>query len=69
MGVVIGANAVLLGPIRVGRGAKIGAGAVVRGNVPPGAIVLPGDPRLTIKPQRASPLHRVKEQHLAGAGI
>lgn len=39
-GVVIGAGAVLLGPIRVGKGAKIGAGAVVRHDVPPGAVVL-----------------------------
>ncbi len=39
-GVVIGANAVLLGPIRVGKGAKIGAGAVVREDVAPGAVVL-----------------------------
>jgi len=39
-GVVIGANVVLLGPIRVGKGAKIGAGAVVRSDVPPGSVVL-----------------------------
>jgi len=39
-GVIIGAGAVLLGPIRVGKGAKIGAGAVVRHDVPPGAVVL-----------------------------
>ncbi|HID09274.1 TPA: serine O-acetyltransferase, partial [Candidatus Micrarchaeota archaeon] len=37
-GVVIGANAVLLGPIRVGKGAKIGAGTVVRDDIPPGAV-------------------------------
>ncbi len=39
-GVVIGAGAILLGPIRIGKGAKIGAGAVVREDVPPGAVVL-----------------------------
>ncbi len=38
--VVIGANAVLLGPIHVGKGAKIGAGAVVRRDVPPGEVIL-----------------------------
>ncbi|MFO8033558.1 MAG: serine O-acetyltransferase [Candidatus Bipolaricaulota bacterium] len=37
--VLIGANAVLLGPIVVGKGARIGAGAVVREEVPPGVRV------------------------------
>ncbi len=37
--VLIGANAVLLGAILVGKGARIGAGAVVRGDVPPGSRV------------------------------
>ncbi len=49
-GVVIGANAVLLGPIRVGKGARIGAGTVVRDDVPPGAIVLAPKPWVTMKP-------------------
>jgi len=39
-GVVLGAHAVLLGPIRVGREAKIGAGAVVREDVPAGGVVV-----------------------------
>ena len=38
--VLIGANAVLLGPIHVGNSAKIGAGAVVREDIPPHAVVL-----------------------------
>ena len=38
--VLIGANAVLLGPIYVGEGAKIGAGAVVRKDVSPHEVVL-----------------------------
>jgi len=38
--VLIGANAVLLGPIRVGKGAKIGAGAVARRDVLPGEVIL-----------------------------
>lgn len=50
-GVVIGANAVLLGPIRVGKGARIGAGAVVREDVPPGAIVLAAKPWTILKPE------------------
>ncbi len=37
--VLIGANAVLLGAIVVGKGARIGAGAVVRADVPPGSRV------------------------------
>ena len=38
--VIIGSGAIVLGPIRVGRGAKIGAGAVVVRSVPPGATVV-----------------------------
>jgi serine O-acetyltransferase len=38
--VVIGAAAVLLGPIAVGDGAKIGANSVVVKSVPPGATVV-----------------------------
>lgn len=38
--VLIGAGAVLLGPIRVGRGAKIGANAVVTRDVPAGRTVV-----------------------------
>jgi serine O-acetyltransferase len=39
-GVVIGSGAIVLGPITVGRGAKIGAGSVVVRSVPPGATVV-----------------------------
>jgi serine O-acetyltransferase len=47
-GVVIGAGARVLGPITVGRGAQIGANAVVVRDVPPGAVVVgvPGKVRL-----------------------
>ncbi len=38
--VVVGCGARILGPIRVGRGAVIGANAVVVRDVPPGALVL-----------------------------
>ena len=43
-GVVIGAGAKLLGPIRVGHGARIGAGTVVTRDVPDGAtcVGVPG---------------------------
>lgn len=39
-GAVLGAHAILLGPIRVGEGAKIGAGAVVREDVPREGVVV-----------------------------
>ena len=39
-GVVIGAGAILLGPIEVGKEARIGAGSVVVGCVDPGATVV-----------------------------
>ncbi|MEI4273456.1 DapH/DapD/GlmU-related protein [Klenkia sp. LSe6-5] len=37
----LGANAVVVGPVRVGDGAVVGAGAVVRTDVPDGAVVVP----------------------------
>jgi serine O-acetyltransferase len=39
-GVIIGSGATVLGPIRIGRGAKVGAGSVVVRSVPPGATVV-----------------------------
>jgi serine O-acetyltransferase len=39
-GVIIGSGAIILGPIRIGRGAKVGAGSVVVRSVPPGATVV-----------------------------
>jgi serine O-acetyltransferase len=39
-GVVIGSGAIVLGPITVGKGAKIGAGSVVVRSVPAGATVV-----------------------------
>jgi serine O-acetyltransferase len=38
--VYVGANASIIGGVRVGDGAKIGAGAVVVNDVPPGATVV-----------------------------
>jgi acetyltransferase-like isoleucine patch superfamily enzyme len=37
--VAIGAHAIVLGPVRIGPGAIIGAGAVVTRDVPPGTTV------------------------------
>jgi len=47
--VVIGAGATLLGPIKVGRGARIGAGSVVIGDVPENSTVV-GVPGRAILP-------------------
>src|SRR4030042_515852 len=52
--VVIGAAAVLLGPITVGDGARIGANSVVVGSVPPGAVVVGVPGRVVEDRQRTS---------------
>lgn len=46
--VIIYPNAVVIGPIRVGEGAVIGAGSVVLRDVPPGAVVA-GNPARILK--------------------
>jgi serine O-acetyltransferase len=46
--VTIGANATLLGPIRIGSNSIIGAGSVVTDDVPPGSVVV-GVPGRVIK--------------------
>ncbi len=48
--VVIGAGAAVLGPFRVGRGARIGSNAVVLKEVPPGATVV-GVPARPVGPR------------------
>lgn len=50
-GVVIGAGAKVLGPIRVGEGAKVGSNAVVVRDVPPGATAV-GIPARIVEPGR-----------------
>lgn len=51
---LIGANAVLVGGIQIGRGAKIGAGAVVSSDIPPDTTVVAQPPRMIPgKPQDA----------------
>lgn len=50
-GVQTGSNTVLVAPVRVGKGAKTGAGAVVaKGEVPPGAVVV-GVPARPLRPK------------------
>lgn len=62
--VLIGAGARVLGPVRVGRGAVIGANAVVVHDVPPGAVVtgVPARPhvRKSAEPEVVAPKPRRK---------
>jgi serine acetyltransferase len=48
----IGANSVIISPyeasLRIGRGARIGAGAVVSRDIPPGATVVSPPPRVLL---------------------
>ena len=48
-GVLVGAGAKILSPVVVGRGARVGANAVVMDNVPPGMTVV-GIPGRVVKP-------------------
>lgn len=48
---LIGANAVLVGPIVIGNHAKIGAGAVIREDVPAYATVIAGKPMVYVSNQ------------------
>jgi acetyltransferase-like isoleucine patch superfamily enzyme len=50
-GVVLGANSVVLGPVKVGDRAIVGAGAVVVSDVPSGAVVV-GVPAMEARPVR-----------------
>lgn len=47
--VEIGSNAVIIGGITIGKGAKIGAGAVVTKSVPPGAIAVGNPARIVLR--------------------
>jgi len=50
-GVTIGAGAIVLGPVRLGKGSKIGAGSVVIHDVPSGATVI-GVPGRVVEERR-----------------
>jgi serine O-acetyltransferase len=52
--VILGSGAIVLGPIRIGKGAKVGAGSVVVRSVPPGATVV-GVPGRIAGPENLSP--------------
>jgi serine O-acetyltransferase len=51
--VEIGAGAVIIGSITVGDDALIGANVVVRSDVPPGAVVIPPEPKIVMPRARA----------------
>lgn len=59
-GVILGSGATILGPIRIGKGAKVGAGSVVVRSVPPGATVV-GVPGRIAGPGHGSPEGLVEE--------
>jgi serine O-acetyltransferase len=60
--VQIGVGAKILGPVRVGRGAQVGANAVVLHDVPPGAVVVGIPARvLRVGPKRAEPVEIARQ--------
>jgi serine O-acetyltransferase len=65
-GVIVGTGARVLGPVEVGEGAKIGAGAIVVKDVPPNSTVVgnPGRP-VIVDGQRVDPrrIHHPDMQH------
>ena len=66
--VVIGSGASVLGPITVGRGAKIGAGSVVIRPVPPGATVV-GVPARIAEPQSPVSAGQLDHDKLPDPGL
>ena len=60
--VKIGANSVVISPyrgdLRIGRGARIGAGAVVNADVPPGCVVVSAPAQLIWPDGRREALRR-----------
>lgn len=72
-GVIVGAGAKLLGPIEVGRGAKIGANSVVVRDVPPGATVvgIPGRVVAEAAPAEGPPsrLHWQRDPTVGAADV
>lgn len=52
--VEFGVGAIVIGPVRIGHGARIGAGAVVVKDVPPGAVAV-GNPARLVRNPAADP--------------
>lgn len=66
-GVLLGAGAKLLGPIEIGAGSKVGAGAVVVNDLPPGVTAVGPKARVIVKgPKRAMHVVHGKSE---GAGV
>jgi len=59
-GVILGSGSIILGPIRIGKGAKVGAGSVVVRSVPPGATVV-GVPGRIAGPEHGAHEDNVEE--------
>ena len=59
-GVILGSGAIILGPIVIGKGAKVGAGSVVVRSVPPGATVV-GVPGRIAGPEPGSSEENIEE--------
>jgi serine O-acetyltransferase len=61
--VVVGADAIVLGAIEIGAGARIGAGSVVIKDVPPGAVVV-GVPGRTVERPKVKPKDNLEHGRL-----
>ena len=61
--VVIGAGAILLGPINIGESARVGAGSVVINDVPPKATVI-GVPGRVVMPSATKQISGVELDHI-----
>ncbi|MGB9593799.1 MAG: bifunctional UDP-N-acetylglucosamine diphosphorylase/glucosamine-1-phosphate N-acetyltransferase GlmU, partial [Anaerolineae bacterium] len=54
-GAFIGSDTMLVAPVRIGKGAKTGAGSVVTHDVPPGAVAYGVPARVRKAPSDAAP--------------
>lgn len=61
-GVVVGAGAKILGPITVGKGARVGSNSVVVHDVPPGATVVGIPGRLVVTTKPSERMLRIAQQ-------
>ncbi|AAM06100.1 TPA: serine O-acetyltransferase [Methanosarcina acetivorans] len=61
---VLGSGAIVLGPITIGRGAKVGAGSVVVRSVPPEATVVGVPARIAGTPQPSAPSEQLDHNKL-----
>lgn len=61
---VLGSGAIVLGPITIGRGAKVGAGSVVVRSVPPGATVVGVPAKIAGMPQSSVPSEQLDHNKL-----